>query len=134
LLSIGARLHWITKILKILSKILFIALSRGRFYFTKNPKKRVKGENNGNWISIASLEMMQSPVVEYLEYKLKDKNTRIRCLAADTLGDIGDARGIDSLAAALNDRELDVRIAAAKSLWRMGRAGNTKALTALISS
>ena len=77
---------------------------------------------------------MQNPVVEYLTYKLHDENKWIRCMAADTLGAIGDARGIDSLAAALKDTDLDVRIAAAKSLWYLGKAGNTRALTALISS
>jgi HEAT repeat protein len=77
---------------------------------------------------------MQCPVVEYLTYKLQDKNEVMRCFAADALGDIEDARGIEGLAQALKDPDLAVRIAAAKSLWRLGKAGNHRAFAALQSS
>ncbi len=80
------------------------------------------------------LVKMQCPVVEFLTYKLQDNNEWIRCFAADALGDIADARTIAGLLVALKDPSINVRLAAKKSLWRIGKSGNPQAFAALCTS
>jgi HEAT repeat protein len=77
---------------------------------------------------------MQCPVVEYLTYKLQDENEWIRCFAADALGDITDARNIDGLVIALKDPSINVRIAATRSLWKIGKSGDRRAFAILCTS
>lgn len=99
----------------------------------KKSKKRVIARTEER-IFVRALECMYSPFIEYLTYKLHDENKWIRCIAADALGNTGDVRGVDELVAALQDRDVEVRIAASRSLWHIGRMGNPRALAALISS
>jgi hypothetical protein len=80
------------------------------------------------------LMKMQCPVVEFLTYKLQDENEWIRCFAADALGDIDDARNIDGLVVALKDPSINVRIAAKKSLWKIGKSGDRRAFAILCAS
>lgn len=129
-----AWLHWITNILKILSKNFAYRPLGREVYFTKRPKNGVEGKLEHNVTVADWLEKMQCPVVEYLTYKLQDNNGLMRCIAADALGNIEDARGVKGLAQALNDPDLSVRIAATRSLWKLGKAGNPEAFAALRSS
>jgi HEAT repeat protein len=97
-------------------------------------EKGVEGERENDRALAELLIKLQCPIVEYLAYKLQDENEWIRCFAADALGDIRDARNIDSLVVALKDPSIHVQIAATRSLWKLGKSGDRRALKALCSS
>jgi HEAT repeat protein len=78
-----------------------------------------------------SLAKIGLPAVDALLTALKDRNGGVRCLAAETLGMIGDARAIAPLISALNDDDAHVRHSAVKAL---GNLGNTTVVEALIAA
>jgi HEAT repeat protein len=80
------------------------------------------------WKSVLELEKFGKPAVEYLSMALKDKDKWVRYVAADALGNIGDAGCIDCLVESMQDPDQDVRFATAGAL---GRIGGAKAIAAL---
>jgi HEAT repeat protein len=79
------------------------------------------------------LKKSEISAVEYLTFLLLDENKWVRYVAAKALGEIGDARGVKGLRAALRDTDQDVRIAATRSLWMIGKLGDAQAFRALIA-
>ena len=69
-----------------------------------------------------ALARIGKPAIERLIQALKDKNSRVRQYAAESLGEIGDARAFESLIQALKDEDVLVRRNAAKSLGEIGDA------------
>jgi HEAT repeat protein len=68
----------------------------------------------------AALVRIGAPAVEPLSAALKDKRWPVRELAAQALGQIGDARAVEPLSAALKDRYSSVLESAAKALGQIG--------------
>ena len=95
--------------------------------------RNLESDPKKDWWIAESLKKMEYPAVEYLSLVLHNQDKWIRYFAADALGNIGDRRGVDSLIGALHDADLDVRLAATRSLWYIGRHGDVKALNALIA-
>jgi HEAT repeat protein len=78
-----------------------------------------------------ALGQMGAPALEPLIGALKRGDRDVRQYAAVTLGQIGNAMGVVPLIAALNDRGMLVREAAAEALVRIGGPA-TEALTAAL--
>ena len=71
--------------------------------------------------------MNEEPAVDDIEEwleKLKDQDEdwRVRCLAAEALGTLGDPRAIEPLIEALTDEYWDVGSSAAEALWKLGES------------
>ncbi|MDK2889454.1 MAG: hypothetical protein PWR21_85 [Methanoculleus sp.] len=79
--------------------------------------------------AVAALRSMGSPAVEFLIMALADPHDGVRIAAAEGIGEIGDASGVDALILLTNDAGQDVRSAAAAAL---GRAGDARAIGPLI--
>ena len=58
-------------------------------------------------------------LIKALRYK---RDGGVRSSAAEALGEIGDARAVEPLCAALRDKDVDVREAAAEALGKIGDA------------
>lgn len=100
----------------------------------RSPESKIGLSNTEDWFITQVIEKSEISAVEYLTYILKDEDKWVRYLAAEALGEIGDKRGVDSLVTALRDTEQDVRIAASRSLWHIGKLGDARAFLALITS
>jgi HEAT repeat protein len=70
-------------------------------------------------------------MVELFAPALRDDNHRYQCVAAEVLGNSGDARAVDLLIPALNDGDSGVRFQAAEAL---GKLRDSRAVEALISA
>ena len=77
-------------------------------------------DGNGyvHWSVSKALKKFGSEAVGSLCVALKDRYWSVRCGAAEVLGEIGDARAVEPLRAALKDIE-EVREAAAKALGKI---------------
>lgn len=64
-------------------------------------------------------------LIKALRYK---RDGRVRSSAAEALGEIGDARAVQPLCAALRDKDVDVRRAAA---WALTKIGDVRAVESL---
>ena len=71
-----------------------------------------------------------SAVLELIR-ALRDSDSRVRCVAAMALGDLGDARAVEPLIAALKDESVLVRYPAAAAL---GMLGDARAVEPLIAA
>ncbi|WP_214019805.1 HEAT repeat domain-containing protein [Methanoculleus sp.] len=79
--------------------------------------------------AVAALQSLGSPAVEFLIMVLSDPHEGVRIAAAEGIGEIGDARGVDALILLTGDAGQDVRSAAAAAL---GRIGDARAIDPLI--
>jgi len=70
------------------------------------------------WKAEAALKMIGADALDGLVEALEDRRVRVRQSAAYLLGEIGDAKAIDPLAAALADKDEDTRWKAATSLTK----------------
>ena len=71
--------------------------------------------------------------VDKLIAALRDEDREKRSTAAKTLGELGDARAMESLIGALSDEWLIVRAAAAQALGRLGDARAVQPLIAALA-
>jgi HEAT repeat protein len=67
--------------------------------------------------------------VDKLITALYDKRPKVRRSAAETLGELEDARAVEPLAHALKDSDADVRLSIALALGMIGDARATASLT-----
>jgi HEAT repeat protein len=81
---------------------------------------------NGDWDECVK---MGAVAVEFLIERLKDRNSAVRIRVAEALGEIGDARAVDSLIESLKDRVIRRRVAEA-----LGKIGDARAVEALIEA
>jgi HEAT repeat protein len=81
------------------------------------------------WTRVIALEKFGKPAVDYLHKALDDEDKWVRYMAADALGNIGDARSIERLIPLLNDQDQDVRFATAYALGNIGNLSAEQALT-----
>ncbi len=87
------------------------------------------GENAGRRNAAAeALVALGEPSVEPLCATLRSPDADVRKLAADALGEIGDARAVAALGPAIADADRNVRAAAAEALGKIGGADAAGAL------
>jgi HEAT repeat protein len=75
---------------------------------------------DGRYRAAEALGKIGQPSVEPLCEALRDERSAVRCLAAATLGQIGDTRAVPALCAALWDEYWPVRCLAASALGKIG--------------
>jgi HEAT repeat protein len=78
-----------------------------------------------------ALAKIGKPALQRLIMALEDPNRDVRCLAMETLGEIGDKRAVDSIIKMLKDVEVTIRFGAAHVL---GGFGDKKAVNPLIEA
>ncbi len=83
--------------------------------------------------AIEALTELEASAVEPLIAALNDDLSRVRSIAAHTLGEIGDAHAVEPLIAALNDDSYQVRSQAAHALARIGDARAVDPLIAALN-
>ncbi len=76
----------------------------------------------------SALAQIGPPAIPDLVRALLDENPLLRRLAAEALGQIGDARAVPHLIVALKDQEVTVRRAAAEALGQIGKEPSIPAL------
>jgi HEAT repeat protein len=103
---------------------------------TVNPRIATPKKCGGSMRNAATNALVKTgrPAVDPLIAALKDGDYSVREAAADTLGQIGDARGAEPLIAALKDGTSSVRTAAAGALVKIGRAAVEPLIAVLVDS
>lgn len=86
-------------------------------------------EDAAIWVSEQAVKQFRQPLVEYLVSGLEDHDRRVRIMAVEMLGIIGDARSAGRLLPLLADQDRDLRTVAAQSLAMIRAAGGEVALS-----
>jgi HEAT repeat protein len=79
--------------------------------------------------AVTALQAMGEVAVDHLILALEDTHYSVRIAAAEALGEIGDAKAVNSLIGRVSDPDQEVRIAVARAL---GTIGDTRAIAPLI--
>jgi len=85
----------------------------------------MNGKNTGTRKDLAQrgsqgrLEKFQKPLLEYLTSGLEHPDTRVRCLAADMLGALGDDKALVSLVPLMVSEDPELREAALRSVEKL---------------
>jgi HEAT repeat protein len=93
----------------------------------RNPETRVEG------VKSLSLAGSVEPFATRLESMLKDNDVPVRIAVIDALAEQKNARAIETIKIALDDRAPEVRFTAAKALYKLHDEAGKKALLAVLN-